>query len=89
MEEITNDGYFNSSPLQVNASFERIIEHIAKWLREGSGWQIKSLLNFYVNIVRYDPLHGGNSYIKFPKELQNSRKGLVNIQNNDKKYFRW
>ena len=24
-----------------------------------------------------------------PKELKNSMKGLINIQNNDKKYFLW
>ena len=96
--EITNNGYFNSSPLvitntdqideQMSVSFERILEHIAKWLREGSNWKIKTLLNFYVSILRYEPLQD-NSYIKLPKELQHPMKGLINIQNNDNECFRW
>ena len=31
----------------------------------------------------------GNSYIKLPKELQHSAKGLINLQNNDNKCFLW
>lgn len=34
------------------------------------------------------PLNG-SSYIKLPKELQNSSKGLINLQYKDNKCFRW
>ena len=97
-KEKTSDAHFNTNPLiitnidqieeQVNTSFEKIIESIAKYLKEGSGWQIKELLAFYVNIVKYNPLRG-NSYIELPKELQHSMKGLVNIKNYDDQCFRW
>jgi len=44
-------------------------------------------LNF-VNIVKYISLNG-SSYIPLPEELQNSKKGLINIQNEDDYCFRW
>ena len=32
----------------------------------------------------------GSSYIKFPKELDQPKEGLINIQNiNDNEYFKW
>ena len=32
----------------------------------------------------------GSSYINLAKELNNSKKGLINIQNgDDSKYFKW
>ena len=34
----------------------------------------------------YNPLEG-SSYIELPKELQNPRKGLINIKNEDQKCF--
>ena len=31
----------------------------------------------------------GSSYIKLPEELRNSRKDIINIQNQDNEYFQW
>lgn len=42
----------------------------------------------FCHVVRYIPLKG-NSYIPLPEELQNSRKGLINIKNYDDECFRW
>ena len=64
------------SSVQVLASLDR-------WLYEGYGWRIQEENNHYVNILKYAPLRG-SSYIKLPKELRNSMKGVVNIKNNDK-----
>ena len=36
----------------------------------------------------YEPTKG-SSYIPLPAELQNSRKGLVNLKNEDNECFRW
>ena len=36
----------------------------------------------------YRPL-SGSSYIKLPVELRSSKKGLINIKNNDQKCFLW
>ena len=42
-----------------------------------------------VNISKYKPL-SSSSYIKFKRELNHSRKGLIIIQNIDgKKFFKW
>jgi len=55
---------------------------------EGSGWLIDSVDNHYLNIVEYKPIKG-KSYIKLPKELRNSMKGLINVKNYDNECFRW
>ena len=31
----------------------------------------------------------GSSYIKLPEELRNSKKGLINLKNEDDECFRW
>ena len=49
---------------------------------------IERILNFYLNIVSYVPLKG-RSYLPLPEELRNSRKGLINIKNDDNECFRW
>ena len=45
-------------------------------------------MNQYLNISSYKPL-SGCTYCKLPKELSHPMKGLINIQNNDKKCFLW
>ena len=46
----------------------KIMNDIAEWLKEGSGWTIAGVLEHYFNVVNYKPL-GGKSYIPLPKEL--------------------
>ena len=48
---------------------------------------LKVLINSF-KFARYKPLKG-SSYVELPKELQSSRKGLINIQNKDNECFRW
>ena len=67
---------------------EEINNVIANWLSEGSGWIIEEILHHYVNIVKYVPLRG-NSYIPLPEKLCNSKKGLINLKNEDDKCFLW
>ena len=49
---------------------------------------IESIDCEYINISVYSPLIG-STYIELPNELKNSMKGLINIKNNDNKYFLW
>ena len=72
--------------LAIQASQQQILNKIAQWISEGSGWTIQSIENHYINIVNYDPLKG-SSYIKLPQELKN--RGLINLQNEDNECFRW
>ena len=90
--------YFNSDSFTVintegiteniDLAVEKILNLLAVWLSEGSGWVIESVLHHYLNIVTYFPLRG-RSYFKLPEELSNSMKGLINIKNEDDECFRW
>ena len=95
-KKISKNGYFNSSAdliinetdikLSLQASQQQILNKIAQWISEGSGWTIQSIENHYINIVNYNPLKG-SSYIKLPQELKN--RSLINLQNKDNECFRW
>ena len=61
---------------------------MARLVPEGSGWTIDSIDNHYMKVVKYQPVNG-SSYIPLPKELQHSRKGLINMKNYDNECFRW
>ena len=95
-KKILKNGYFNSTTdliinetdikLSLQASQQQILNKIAQWISEGSGWTIQSIENHYINIVNYSPLKG-SSYIELPQKLKN--RSLINLQNKDNEYFRW
>ena len=90
--------YFNSTTRTIlneleirdfyDQAVEEILNRIARWISKGSGWVIERILNLYFNVVSYVPLKG-RSYLPLPEELRNSRKGLINIKNDDNECFRW
>ena len=67
---------------------ENAFQEILYKIDEGSGWIIESIESQYINISTYKPL-AGSSYIDLSTELRSPRKGLINIKNNDPKYFLW
>ena len=75
-------------PDSLKLSEQQILNFVAQWISEGSGWTIQSIDAHYLNIVKYEPMKG-SSYIQLPTELRNSAKGLINLQNNDNKCFLW
>ena len=93
-KKIQKNVFFNSSTdliinetdikLSLQASQQQILNKIAQWISEGSGWTIQSIEKHYINIVNYNPLKG-SSYIKLPQELKN--RGLINLQNEDNELF--
>ena len=97
-KNILKNGYFNSTTdliinetdikLAIQASQQQILNKIAQWISEGSGWTIQSIENHYINIAIYNPLKG-SSYIELPKELRHSAKGIINMKNKDNECFRW
>ena len=97
-EPIYREPYFNAGPFTVtnrvdieesiDNGIERILELIAVWLSEGSGWVFESVLLHIINIVSYFPLRG-TSYIELPKELCHPKKTLVNPKNKDNRCFLW
>ena len=75
-------------PESLKLSEQQILNFVAQWISEGSGWTIQSIDAHYLNIVKYE-LMKGSSYIQLPEELRNSAKGLINLKNNDNMCFRW
>ena len=69
-------------------SQQQLLNGIGVWLSEGSGWNISNIDEYYINTVVYEPTKG-SSYIPLPTELQHSRKGLVNLKNENNECFRW
>ena len=97
-EIVEKSAYFNSTPQTIinqmeiadslQSSKQQIMNKIAQWISEGSGWTIQSVDSHYLNIVKYKPLKG-SSYIQLPSELRNGKKGLINMKNEDNECFRW
>ena len=95
-EIVEKSAYFNSTPQTIinqmeiadslQSSKQQILNKIAQWISEGSGWTIQSVDSHYLNIVKYKPLKG-SSYIQLPSDLR--MKGLINIKNEDNECFRW
>ena len=95
---VEKSAYFNSTSqtiinqMEINEALQmskqNILNKIAQWISEGSGWTVQSVDNHYLNIAKYEPMKG-SSYIQLPSELRNSAKGLINMKNEDNECFRW
>ena len=72
----------------LDQSFRKLLYRIDNWINEGSGWIIEEIHNQYLNVSACSPLTG-STYTELPNELKHSRKGLINIQNDDNKCFLW
>ena len=75
---IFKDAYFNSKTYRVlnneikddlDEAAEDILNKIASWLSEGSGWTIELINSHFINIVSYIPLKG-TSHIPLPEKLK-------------------
>ena len=55
---------------------------------QGTGWIIKKFLNIFIDIYETKPIRAA-SYIPTPQQFNNSRCGLINIQNDDQECFKW
>ena len=60
--------------------YNAIIAKIQKSLRKSSSWIIDSAIDHTISVSKYNPLAGSN-FIKLPKELDHSRKGLIVLMN--------
>ena len=69
--------------------YHSIISEIQKILGKDSGWIILSVIDYNINISKYNSL-ASSSYINLPKKLDYPRKGIINIQNMDNnEHFKW
>jgi hypothetical protein len=67
---------------------EIIMGIIGNFQERGSNWRVLGIDVQFVNIVVYSPT-SGSSYIKLPECLNNSKTGLINLQNEHEKCFMW
>ena len=72
----------------IDKSISEILFRLDNWINEGCGWVIERVNYQYLNISQYAPLVG-SSFIQLPRELRNSKKGLINLRNTDNKCFMW
>ena len=68
-------------------SSDKIMESLAKFQREGSGWVVDSIEELVLHTVKHNPLNG-SSYIKLPEKLAN-KKAIINMKNEDNQCFKW
>ena len=66
--------------------FQEILYMIYFCINNRSGWIIELIESQYINISTYRPL-SGSSYKHLPVELKSPKKGLIIIENKDKKKF--
>jgi len=71
----------------VKKSFAELLNVFAKFLAEGSGMVLDAIVEFRINIFKYEPL-AGSSFIPLPVELERKR-AIVNVENEDEKCFMW
>ena len=72
----------------LNSAYEELKHRLDIWTGEGSGWIIDRIEDINIDISNYDPL-AGSSYIILPPELNNPKKGLINLKNKDNECFKW
>ena len=72
----------------IDKSFEEILYRLDNWINEEFGSTIELRNPQYLNISRYIPLFGGTFFV-LPKELNNPKKGLINLRNRDNRCFLW
>ena len=59
--------------------YTMIISNMQTYIGKGSGWVIDSVIDYIINISKYNLLAGG-SFIKLQKELSHSKKDLIIIK---------
>ena len=88
--------YFDNIKIDelLGEQYNELSARIENWTHECSGWSVQSILwhkHFISEIVK--EVHFGNcegsSYFSVPKELNDSKNGLINIQNEDNEWFWW
>jgi len=66
---------------------EQVLEDLAKFQMNGSGWTFHSIAALDIHTVGYEPLNG-SSWVPLPKFLAN-KKAIINMKNTDNQCFKW
>ena len=65
----------------------KMLESLAKYQKEGSGWRLYSIKGLDVSIVKFNPLDG-SGYSKLPPIIT-KKKAVINMKNSDDQCFKW
>ena len=94
---IQDKAYFHSEThINLNSSdvkeilfkvFHSILENIAIYQQNGSGWYFKEIVHLEIHTADFNPMRG-SSYIQLPDWIMR-KKALLNIKNKDEKCFLW
>ncbi len=66
---------------------DKMLESLAKYQKEGSGWQLYSIVGLDISVVKFNPLDGSR-YSKLPPFIV-KKKAVINMKNNDDQCFKW
>ena len=66
---------------------DRMLENLAKFQRNGSGWRLKSIYGLEIKITKYNPL-SGSGYSKLPPFIV-KKNTVINMRNDDTQCFKW
>ncbi len=66
---------------------KKILESMAKYQKEVSGWRLKRVVELEIHVVEHNPL-GGSSHIPMPEKLR-GKKAVINMKNEDNECFKW
>ena len=75
---ILNEHNINTLNHLLNQFIDEVKGEIEAWSQRGSGWIMDEILEAFINVAQYRPLHGG-SYMVLPTKLKN-KKAILNIQ---------
>ena len=65
----------------------KMLESLSKFQKEGSGWQLYSIIGLDISVVKFDPLRG-SGYSKLPPFVA-KKKAVINMKNDDDQCFKW
>ena len=86
-----SETYINVEATDVKEILSRMIyevlDKIATYQRNGSGWYFKEVINLEIHTVDYKPMKG-SSFIPLPDFIMR-KKTVINVQNKDNKCFLW
>ncbi len=66
---------------------DKMLESLAKYQKEGSGWQLYSIKGLDISVVKFNPL-SGSGYSKLPPLIA-KKKAVINMKNDDDQCFKW
>ena len=61
---------------------ESVNKKLGRFNEMGSGWRLEKIIEINLNLARYPPIRGGNSFADTPAGLRD-KKAIVNVQNKD------